>query len=90
MARVVKLRAFTSLFVLTTLAHAAGPEPFSTPQKPVLHGRHWVAITEKPPGATAGARMFQRGGIEIDTACAMLAVVCTMYDTLSWGGETQR
>ena len=85
----MKFRAFTSLFVLTTFAHAAGPEPFSTTQKPVLHGRHWVAITGKPLGATAGARMFERGGNAIDAACAMLAVVCTMYDTLSWGGETQ-
>ena len=24
-------------------------------QKPVLHGRHWVAITGKPLAATAGA-----------------------------------
>ena len=85
----MKLRAVASLFVLTTFAHAAGPEPFSTTQKPVLHGRHWVAITGKPLGATAGARMFERGGNAIDAACAMLAVVCTMYDTLSWGGETQ-
>ena len=30
--------------------------------KPVLHGRHWVAITGKPLGATAGAMMFQKGG----------------------------
>ncbi len=26
------------------------------PQKPVLHGRHWIAITGKPLGATAGAK----------------------------------
>ena len=58
-------------------------------QKPVLHGRHWVAITGKPLGATAGARIFQRGGNAVDSACAMLAAVCTMYDVLSWGGETQ-
>lgn len=57
--------------------------------KPVLHGRHWVAITGKPLGAMAGARMFERGGNAIDAACAMLAVVCTMYDDVSWGGETQ-
>src|SRR5262245_20176446 len=37
----------------------------------------------------AGARMFERGGNAIDAACAMLAVVCTMYDDVSWGGETQ-
>ena len=68
---------------------AAGPEPFSQTHKPVLHGRHWVAITGKPLGATAGAKMFERGGNAIDAACAMLAVVCTMYDDVSWGGETQ-
>jgi gamma-glutamyltranspeptidase/glutathione hydrolase len=69
--------------------HAATPEPFLDLNKPVLHGRHWVAITGKPPGATAGAKMFERGGNAIDAACAMLAVVCTMYDGVSWGGETQ-
>jgi gamma-glutamyltranspeptidase/glutathione hydrolase len=58
-------------------------------QKPVLHGRHWVAITGKPLGAVAGARMFERGGNAIDAACAMLGVVCTMFDDVSWGGETQ-
>jgi gamma-glutamyltranspeptidase / glutathione hydrolase len=68
---------------------AAGPEPFSPGQKPVLHGRHWVAITGKPLGATAGAKIFERGGNAVDAACAMLAAVCTMYDDVSWGGETQ-
>jgi gamma-glutamyltranspeptidase/glutathione hydrolase len=58
-------------------------------QKPVLHGRHWVAITGKPLAATAGAMMFQKGGNAVDAACAMLASVATMWDVLSWGGETQ-
>jgi gamma-glutamyltranspeptidase/glutathione hydrolase len=57
--------------------------------KPVLHGRHWVAITGKPLAATAGAMMFQKGGNAVDAACAMLAAVTTMWDTLGWGGETQ-
>ncbi|MGH9941966.1 MAG: gamma-glutamyltransferase family protein, partial [Pyrinomonadaceae bacterium] len=57
--------------------------------KPVLHGRHWVAITGKPLGATAGAIVFQKGGNAVDAACAMLAATSTMWDTLSWGGETQ-
>jgi gamma-glutamyltranspeptidase/glutathione hydrolase len=48
-----------------------------------------VAITGKPLGATAGAMTFQKGGNAVDAACAMLAAVCTMWDTLSWGGETQ-
>ncbi len=58
-------------------------------EKPILHGKHWVAITGKPLGATAGAMIFQRGGNAVDAACAMLGAVCTMYDALSWGGETQ-
>ena len=57
--------------------------------KPVLHGSHWVAITGKPLGAAAGARIFQQGGNAVDAACAMLASVATMWDVLSWGGETQ-
>ncbi len=57
--------------------------------KPVLHGRHWIAITGKPLAATAGAMMFQRGGNAVDAACAMLAATSTMWDVLSWGGETQ-
>jgi gamma-glutamyltranspeptidase/glutathione hydrolase len=59
------------------------------PHKPVLHGQHWVAITGKPLGAQAGAMMFQRGGNAVDASCAMLAAVTTLWDTLSWGGETQ-
>jgi len=58
-------------------------------QKPPLHGTHWMAITGKPLAATAGARMFERGGNAVDAACAMLAATSTMWDVLSWGGETQ-
>jgi gamma-glutamyltranspeptidase/glutathione hydrolase len=58
-------------------------------QKPPLHGRHWMAITGKPLGATAGAMVFQKGGNAVDAACAMIAATATMWDTLSWGGETQ-
>jgi gamma-glutamyltranspeptidase/glutathione hydrolase len=57
--------------------------------KPPLHARHWIAITGKPLGATAGAMMFQKGGNAVDAACAMLAATATMWDVLSWGGETQ-
>ena len=57
--------------------------------KPVLHGRHWVAITGKPLAATAGAAVFGRGGNAVDATCAMLAATSTMWDTLGWGGETQ-
>jgi gamma-glutamyltranspeptidase/glutathione hydrolase len=58
-------------------------------QKPPLHGSHWMAITGKPLAATAGATIFQRGGNAVDAACAMIAATSTMWDTLSWGGETQ-
>ncbi|MEE8192043.1 MAG: gamma-glutamyltransferase [Gemmatimonadales bacterium] len=68
---------------LTVPAHA------QRTAKPVLHGSHWVAITGKPLGATAGAMMFQKGGNAVDAACAMLGATATMWDVLSWGGETQ-
>jgi gamma-glutamyltranspeptidase/glutathione hydrolase len=58
-------------------------------QKPPLHGKNWMAITGKPLAATAGSLIFQKGGNAVDAACAMLAATCTMWDVLSWGGETQ-
>ena len=58
-------------------------------QKPVIHGKNWMAITGKPLAATSGAQIFTRGGNAVDAACAMLASTCTMWDVLSWGGETQ-
>jgi gamma-glutamyltranspeptidase/glutathione hydrolase len=58
-------------------------------QKPPLHGKNWMAITGKPLAATAGAMIFTKGGNAIDASCAMLASTCTMWDVLSWGGETQ-
>src|SRR5213595_2728745 len=58
-------------------------------QKPPLHGKHWMAITGEPLAATAGAMIFQKGGNAVDAAAAMIAATCTMWDTLSWGGETQ-
>ncbi|MBC7948229.1 MAG: gamma-glutamyltransferase family protein [Chitinophagaceae bacterium] len=58
-------------------------------QKPPLHGKHWMAITGKPLAAEAGAMIFHKGGNAVDAACAMLAATCTMWDVLSWGGETQ-
>lgn len=60
-----------------------------TTQKPALHAKHWMAITGKPLAATAGASIFQQGGNAIDAACAMIAATSTMWDVLSWGGETQ-
>ena len=57
--------------------------------KPPLHAKSWMAITGKPLGATAGAMIFQQGGNAVDSACAMIAATSTMWDVLSWGGETQ-
>ncbi len=58
-------------------------------QKPPLHGKNWMAVTGKPLAATAGSMIFSKGGNAVDAACAMLAATCTMWDVLSWGGETQ-
>lgn len=76
-----------------TLVHLVHAQSFNnfpvTTQKPPLHGRHWMAITGKPLAATAGAMIFNKGGNAVDASCAMLAATCTMWDVLSWGGETQ-
>ena len=74
------------LFILIFASTSVSP---GRTEKPVLHGRHWVAITGKPLAATAGSMIFQQGGNAVDAACAMLGATCTMYDVLSWGGETQ-
>jgi gamma-glutamyltranspeptidase / glutathione hydrolase len=58
-------------------------------EKPPLHAQNWMAITGKPLAATAGSMIFQKGGNAVDAACAMIAATCTMWDVLSWGGETQ-
>ncbi|MDX5437497.1 MAG: gamma-glutamyltransferase, partial [Pontibacter sp.] len=76
------------LTLLVLLASALSTIAQQT-QKPVLHGKNWMAITGKPLAATAGAMTFQNGGNAVDAACAMLAATCTMWDVLSWGGETQ-
>lgn len=77
------------LSALCIFAASASPLAAQQTQKPVLHGNNWMAITGKPLAATAGAMIFQKGGNAVDAACAMLAATCTMWDTLSWGGETQ-
>lgn len=78
--------SFTAIvFVLCLMCTAEAQQT----AKPVLHGKHWVAITGKPLAATAGAMTFTRGGNAVDAACAMLAATSTMWDTLGWGGETQ-
>lgn len=77
------VRAHSWLLILLVATASAQTD------RPPLHGKHWVAITGKPLGAAAGARMFERGGNAVDATCAMLAVVCTMHDDVGWGGETQ-
>jgi len=82
------IRAAAAAAALSLLAPVAALAQEKT-QKPPLHGTHWMAITGKPLAATAGAKMFERGGNAVDAACAMLAATSTMWDVLSWGGETQ-
>jgi len=77
------------LMVVLSLGMINAPIYAERSVKPILHGKHWVAITGKPLGATAGAMIFTRGGNAVDAACAMLAATATMWDTLGWGGETQ-
>ena len=78
------LPATLLMLLVPTTADAQGE-----PNRPVLHGDHWVAITGKPLGAEAGAAIFRSGGNAVDAACAMLAATATMWDVLGWGGETQ-
>ncbi|MCU0379855.1 MAG: gamma-glutamyltransferase family protein [Chitinophagaceae bacterium] len=80
------MRKISSLLALLSLTATLFAQQT---QKPVLHGRHWMAITGKPLAASAGATIFNKGGNAVDAACAMLAATCTMWDVLSWGGETQ-
>ena len=83
------MKKLTSAVVIACLAALVPGASGQKTEKPVLHGREWVAITGKPLAATAGALIFAKGGNAVDAACAMLGAVCTMYDVLSWGGETQ-
>lgn len=85
-------RRIRSGLALSAVALAIMASPINAAErtaKPVLHGKHWVAITGKPLAATAGAMTFTRGGNAVDAACTMLAATSTMWDTLGWGGETQ-
>jgi gamma-glutamyltranspeptidase / glutathione hydrolase len=77
-----------SLWALNAQSQSFNNLPVLT-QKPPLHGKHWMAVTGKPLAATAGAMIFSKGGNAIDAGCAMLGACCTMWDVLSWGGETQ-
>ncbi|HWL39206.1 MAG TPA: gamma-glutamyltransferase [Gemmatimonadaceae bacterium] len=83
------LLAVLAVLPLAELAAQTPTAPVRRTAKPPLHARHWIAITGKPLAATAGAKIFEKGGNPIDAACAMLAATTTMWDVLSWGGETQ-
>ncbi len=82
-------RAIAVALLVWTMASPLAAQRRARTQKPPLHARHWMAITGKPLAATAGAMIFQKGGNAVDAAAAMIAATCTMWDTLSWGGETQ-
>lgn len=87
------MKSLFPLFCMMLILFQINAQSFNTfhvtTQKPLLHGRHWMAITGKPLAATAGATLFVQGGNAIDASCAMLAATCTMWDVLGWGGETQ-
>jgi len=89
----MKIKLLTLGVIVAGISFLATGQSFNnlpvTTQKPPLHGKHWMAITGKPLAATAGAMIFSKGGNAIDASCAMLAATCTMFDVLSWGGETQ-
>ena len=87
----VALAALVAAAPFSLHAQAIGnPDPrHGATEKPPLHAKHWLAITGKPLSATAGAQIFAKGGNAVDAAAAMLAAGCTMWDTLSCGGETQ-
>ena len=73
------MRRVLPLTIVVLLVIGTAPSAQRT-VKPPLHGRHWVAITGKPLGATAGAMIFQKGGNAVDAACGMLGAVATMWD----------
>src|SRR3954468_20289664 len=81
-------RIFSGVVAVLAAGGILTAQPIRT-TKPTLHGKHWVAVAGKPLIATAGATTFTKGGNAVDATCAMLAAACTMWDTLSWGGETQ-
>jgi gamma-glutamyltranspeptidase/glutathione hydrolase len=84
-----KINTMKKFLIFGTLYAIAFTTAAQQTQKPPLHAKNWMAITGKPLAATAGAALFQQGGNAVDAACAMLAATCTMWDVLSWGGETQ-
>ena len=57
--------------------------------RPAIRGRKHMVVTGHNLVTQAAMRILDKGGNAIDASCAMLASTCTMWDVLSWGGETQ-
>jgi hypothetical protein len=77
-------------------AGAASPAPadrFPLPprrtNKPPLHGRHWMAITGKPLARERRRADLRPGGQRRRRRLRHARRGATMWDVLSWGGETQ-
>ena len=62
------------ILILTLISLAAVGSAQRT-VKPVIYGKHWIAITGKPLGATAGAIIFSKGGNAVDAACELRRLV---------------
>ncbi len=72
-------RTLTNLLVASVVAITfTTPAQAQRTNKPVLHGKHWVAMTGKPLAATAGALTFARGGHAVDAAGAMPGATSTL------------
>ena len=63
-----------TLLLATLAATLTTPATAQRTQKPVLHGKDWMAITGKPLGATAAAMMFLKGGNAVDAAACREAI----------------
>ncbi len=81
--------AIVMAIVTASFVFLPSASPALETSRPILMGKHWVAVTGKPLGATAGAMAFHKGGNAVDAAATMLAATATMWDVLGWGGETQ-
>ena len=55
----LKIKELRIIFIILFLLCGQNIQAKRT-EKPILHGKHWIAITGKPLGATAGARIFEK------------------------------